>query len=171
MDIDLEKYITNEGNTLNELGKNSPLLVVFLRHFGCLFCREALHDISSNPDIIANDKIKIVLVHMASTMEAEDFFGQSTLRGIEHISDPELKMYNDFGLTKGTFRQLFGLNTWIRGYEVMKKDIPFSNSQIGDSFQMPGIFLIKENKVVASYIHKRASDRPDYNKLISSRIV
>ncbi len=170
MEIDLEKYITNEGNTLNELGRNRPLLVVFLRHFGCLFCREALHDISSNPDIIANDKIKIILVHMASIKEAEDFFSQSNLKGIEHISDPELKIYNDFGLTKGTFRQLFGLSTWIRGYDVYQKGISFSARQIGDSFQMPGIFLLKENQIVASYIHKRASDRPDYNQLISSCI-
>ncbi|HBB74333.1 MAG TPA: hypothetical protein DC048_07770, partial [Planctomycetaceae bacterium] len=33
---------------------------------------------------------------------------------------------------------------------------------VGDGFQMPGAFLIKDGRIVASYRHAHAADRPDY---------
>jgi hypothetical protein len=43
---------TNYGVTLNELSRISPVLLVFLRHAGCTFCREALADLAARrPEI------------------------------------------------------------------------------------------------------------------------
>ena len=33
---------TNDGRSLWDLSEESTLLVIFLRHFGCTFCRETL---------------------------------------------------------------------------------------------------------------------------------
>ena len=37
---------SHRGATLEQLSADSPTLVVFLRHAGCMFCREALSDLS-----------------------------------------------------------------------------------------------------------------------------
>ena len=42
----LEQYRTESGKTLLELLDESPLLLVFLRHFGCSFCRQTLEYVS-----------------------------------------------------------------------------------------------------------------------------
>ena len=40
------QYRTETGRTLLELVDESPLLLIFLRHFGCSFCRQTLDDVS-----------------------------------------------------------------------------------------------------------------------------
>ena len=42
----LQQYRTESGRTLLELLDESPLLLIFLRHFGCSFCRQTLDDVS-----------------------------------------------------------------------------------------------------------------------------
>jgi hypothetical protein len=37
---------TESGRTLLELVDERPVLLVFLRHFGCAFCRQAIDDVS-----------------------------------------------------------------------------------------------------------------------------
>jgi hypothetical protein len=35
----------------------------------------------------------------------------------------------------------------------------------GDIFQMPGVFLVYHGHVVRSFLHRNASDRPDFLRL------
>nr|WP_256200529.1 hypothetical protein [Verrucomicrobium spinosum] len=42
----LAEALTSAGPSLAALSQQSPVLVVFLRHAGCTFCREALADIA-----------------------------------------------------------------------------------------------------------------------------
>ena len=55
---------TNKGNTLSDLSDQSPILIVFLRHFGCVFCKESMFDISKKKQQFSKEGIKVVLVHM-----------------------------------------------------------------------------------------------------------
>lgn len=142
-------------------------MLVFLRHFGCVFCREALHDLADLKPKLDAAKIQLIFVHMASDAEASTFFIDFGLNDAVHISDPECKLYSQFGLAKGTFTQLMGLRTWMAGFRTYKKGIKLSAKRIGDSLQMPGIFMLSNGKIAESYIHKVASDQPDYQKLIN----
>ena len=45
-DFDLDVMCTNKGNTLGQMSEKNPILLVFLRHFGCTFCREAIDELS-----------------------------------------------------------------------------------------------------------------------------
>ncbi|MBK9256431.1 MAG: AhpC/TSA family protein [Saprospiraceae bacterium] len=163
----LSLLITNKGQNIVDLSDQSPVLLVFLRHFGCIFCRESLKEISARRKKIENSGIKIVLVHMSDIETAESYFKKFALPGIDHISDPECRYYAMFGLTKGSFSQLFGLKTWIRGFEIAatKQILPVT-TQVGDGFQMPGIFLLKDGKVIEQFIHKSVADKPDYDEFI-----
>lgn len=159
---------TNENENLLNLSKVQPVLLVFLRHFGCIFCREAMVDLSGLKSSFESRGIKVVLVHMSDYETAAKYFEMFGLQGVTNISDPECKFYRDFGLGKGRFSQLFGLKSWARGIEVtLVKGIPFTFQQIGDGFQMPGVFYIRNGKVLNSFIHKTSADRPDYQNIIS----
>ncbi len=166
--IQLNKIITNKDNDLDSLSRSNPVILVFLRHFGCIFCKEALHDLAEKKAEIAYKKLKLVFVHMTNLSLADNFFREFQFENPEHISDPECDIYQQFGLAKGKLNQLFGLKTWVRGFQA-SRNLPHNISikQIGDSFQMPGIFVLFEGKIVDSYIHKSAADRPDYNKFIN----
>jgi hypothetical protein len=140
-------------------------MLVFLRHFGCTFCREALADISKNRGAIEESGVKVVFVHMAEDDIADRYFERYNLNGAVHVSDPACRFYAAFGLVKGNFTQLFGLKSWIRGFQAGVLEGHGVGGQLGDGFQMPGIFIIHEGKVIDSFIHRLASDRPDYVKL------
>jgi len=159
---------TQKGMTVHDLGMDKPLLLAFIRHLGCIFCMEAMKDIAERRAEIESRGINICLVHMATNDVAESYFKEYNLEGIDHVSDPDCDYYEQFGLIKGNFNQLFGLQVWLRTAKLAYKDIAaLKRKQIGDGLQMPGVFLIQNGQVQDSYIHKRASDRPDYLKLTS----
>jgi peroxiredoxin len=161
----------NSENSLFDFSEASAVLIVFLRHFGCSFCREALDDISKKRLDFEKKGLRIVLVHMSPTQKtAEQFFKKYKLLPIDHISDPECLVYRSFGLGKGNPKQLFGLMNWIRGFEatvIEGHGFDFHGVDIGDGFQMPGVFVIQNGEIKNSYIHKNAWDRPDYEAICS----
>lgn len=164
----LGEMATNKGESLGSLSDRKLVLLVFLRHFGCTFCREALTDISRKRKEIEDVGTQIVFVHMTDWETADKYFARYNLEGAIHISDPECRFYQAFGLSKGSFSQLFGLATWIRGFDAGVLQGHGIGAQIGDGFQMPGIFAIRNGIIKSSFVHKLASDRPDYLELVKS---
>jgi hypothetical protein len=161
----LKEMICNSGENLLQIGENQLIMLVFLRHFGCTFCREGLDEISKSRNKIEQNGSKIVFVHMTDFKTAEKYLTEFNLPDALHISDPECRFYQEFGLVKGNFGQLFGFQNWARAFNTgIVKGYGWAN-QIGDGFQMPGVFLILDREIKESYIHKYASDQPDYVEL------
>jgi peroxiredoxin len=162
----LQEMQTNQGNDLYSLSNERPVLLVFLRHFGCTFCREALADLAKKRESIQAAGSELVFVHMSHPPIADRYFSRFNLEGIQHISDPECDYYEAFGLTKGKFTQLFGLQVWLRGFSAGVVQGHGIGRELGDGFQMPGVFVIQDGQIKESFIHKLASDRPDYEQLV-----
>lgn len=162
----ISSIVTNRNSNLLELSLEKPVMLVFLRHFGCVFCRDALRELSTLKTFITEKQVQLIFVHMASNELANEFFEKYDLNGFESISDPECKIYSSFGLGKGNFNQLFGLKSFIKGFEASMHGTMISLKQIGDGFQMPGVFVVHKGKIIQSYIHRTASDKPDYLSLI-----
>ena len=162
----LSSMTTNTGQNVYTISREKPVLVVFLRHFGCQFCREAMDELSRLRPKFEEMNTELVFVHMAERKVADDYFRKFGLSGVQNISDPTCHFYAAFGLIKGTFTQLFGLQSWFRGFTVQAKYGAETSKALGDSFQMPGAFTIFDGEIKDSFVHKAASDRPDYNKLL-----
>ena len=156
----LEVIFTNKGNDLRTLTENNSVMLVFLRQFGCVFCREALDDFSKIKDELNKREIKPVFVHLSEEKYGDEYLKRFGLDGEEHISDPDMSLYEYFGLKKGGFRELYGLKIWSR--VVTLKYGSEINPAYGSLKQMPGIFLIQKGKVISSFIHKSSADKPDY---------
>lgn len=162
----LDRMIANTGESLREASDRQPVLLVFLRHFGCTFCREALADIAQQRAAIESSGSRIIFVHMTDNTVAERYFQRYNLDGAVHVADPECRFYAAFGLVKGNINQLFGLQSWIRGFSTAVVNGHGIGPQLGDGFQMPGVFVIHQGEIKESFIHNLASDRPDYQDLI-----
>ena len=167
----LKRMVTDRGRNLADISAKTPVLLVFLRHFGCQFCRQGMDELSKKRSEFATNGTELIFVHMAENKIAQDYFARFHLDGTEHISDISCRLYMDFGLMKGTFGQLFGLQTWIRGFSLQSKYGNEFGKHLGDSFQMPGVFMIFQNEVKESFIHRSVADRPDYEKLVSCCIL
>jgi len=164
----LEEMLTNEGTSVYSLTFEGPVMLVFLRHFGCVFCKEALHDISLRRQTIEEGGVKIVFVHMGDEATAVEYFEHFKLNGATHVCDPAQQFYKAFGLHRGSFNQLYGLQTWIRGFQVKRElgvELEMAK-RLGDSTQMPGVFVLQDGRIRERFIHRIASERPDYEQLV-----
>ncbi len=151
---------------LLERSKRRPILLVFLRHLGCTFCREALADLGARRRDIAKLGADIVLVHMADEAAWAPFISRSGLQDATAIADPEKKLYRAFELKRGTVGQLFGWRVWLRGIRAGILRGHGLNIPRQDPWQMPGVFLLKDGEIKTAFRHHRVSDRPHYIGLV-----
>ena len=167
--IDLTEIATHEGQSLEELSRESPLLVVFLRHAGCPNCRETLADLEQRRGRSEDAGVKIVLVHMIDDNdEAEMFFARYRLHDVPRVSDPEQKVYRRFGLARGTLSQVMGVRLWWQGFKtVLRGHLP--GKPVGDIFQLPGAFLLEDGKVVREFKSRNSIEHPDYLEFAENR--
>ncbi|MEQ8358950.1 MAG: SelL-related redox protein [Cytophagales bacterium] len=153
---------SNKGISIYEYSHDSRVMLVFLRHFGCTFCREMLSDISKLRKSIEQKGVMIVLVHMVGEDEAKNVLSEYGLDDLPRISNPEMDLYTAWGLEQGTVSQLFGMKVWWRGLTAGVIKGHGIGWLKGNGFQMPGIFLLENEKIIDQFIHDSAADRPNY---------
>ena len=166
----LREFHTETGRTLLDLVDESPVLLVFLRHFACAFCAQTLDRVSKVRSQIEAKGVRPVFVHLGSPERAKPYFDYYNLSDVERISNPEATLYQvpDFGLSR-TNPYLHSLRpevllAWLRG-ALFKYGIGRIKE---DAEQMPGVFFLKDRKIVRAFRHRTIADEPDYLKLVGA---
>jgi len=165
----LSLFDTTDGRNLGEMHEEKPLMLVFLRHFGCPFCKESLLQLAEHRNQLEAEGIGIVLIYMVDDNTAQAYLSEYGLNDVAQVSDPEEIFYKSFRLKRGSFLQLFGLKVWVRWVELAFRKKLFNTKPAGDVAQMPGIFLLQDGKVVKEFVHKSVADSPDYSFFLNSR--
>lgn len=160
---------TQFGMSLDELSRLSPVLLVFLRHAGCTFCREALADLAHQRQALSEAGTRVVLIHMGSEADMVEVLERYGLMDIDRVCDARQAVYRAFGLRRGRLVDLFGPRVWWRGFKAGILSGHGLGALAGDGFQMPGVFLIYHGEVLRSFVHRSASDRPNYLALASEQ--
>ncbi|MDX2149966.1 MAG: peroxiredoxin-like family protein [Bryobacteraceae bacterium] len=161
------KARTQQGVSVDEISRLHPVLLVFLRHAGCTFCREALADLAKHRKAIEESGTRIVLVSMSPEERLRPFLAKYGLDDLPRVSDSRQNLYRAFGLRRGGLADLFGPKVWIRGFEagiLARHGVGWLD---GDGFQMPGVFVVYHGEVIRSYRHQSAADRPNYLTLVN----
>jgi hypothetical protein len=145
----------------------SPTLVVLLRSFGCTFCREAMSDVAAAKHSIEHAGANIAFVHGATPLEAAPWFEKYRLGGVMKVSDPGLAHYRAFGLGRTTLGALVDPRVWTRG-AVCALAHGFGGQTPEMMRQLPGVFVVQQDRVLTEYRHRSPADRPDYVALLDS---
>jgi hypothetical protein len=167
----LRAFHTESGRSLLELASESPTLLIFLRHFGCAFCRMTLDQVSNLREQLAARGVRPVFVHLATPERAKPYFDYYHLSDVERVSNPEASLYQHpvFHLSRtNPFLHLVNpavLAGWLKG--AMRK---YGIGKIeDDGHQMPGVFFLKDGRIASFFRYKTIADQPDYLKLIAAR--
>lgn len=160
----LQHTTTTAGRTLRALTDERASLFVFLRHFGCTFCREAVSDLARTRAAI-EEHAALVVVHLGSPSEGSAFLSRAGLDGVHHVSDPKARVYEAFGLERGSLRQLFGPAVMKRGVEAGLFGGHGIGLLAGDGTRMPGVFLVHRGEILRAFVHRDAGERPSYADL------
>ncbi|MBX3114153.1 MAG: AhpC/TSA family protein [Fimbriimonadaceae bacterium] len=142
------------------LSQSKPVLVAFLRHFGCIFCREMVADISELKPSLEAMGIEVAFVHVGSEDDAREFFKEFGLEEELRLSDPESQYYKLFGLSQQSFFKMLSLATIKNSVRAMKSGNRQGGIK-GNPKAMPGLFLISKGIVVKIFVHKNPGDKPD----------
>lgn len=164
LDHTLQHTTTAGGRTLKSVAEERPALFVFLRHFGCTFCREAVSDLARTRSAI-DEHATLVVVHLGSPSEGAAFLGSHGLGDVHHVSDPKARVYEAFGLERGSLRQLFGPAVMKRGIEAGLFGGHGIGLLAGDGTRMPGVFLVHRGEILRAFVHRDAGERPSYADL------
>jgi hypothetical protein len=166
----LREYRTESGRSLLEVVDASPVLLIFLRHFGCSFCRQALDQVTQiRPQIEARGAIP-VFVHLGSPERAKPYFDYYQLSDVERVSNPDASLYQSpvFALSRrNPLLHLISPSVW-KGWlngTLLKYGIGTIQE---DGHQMPGVFFLKDRKIVRGFRYQSIADEPDYLKLIGA---
>lgn len=166
-DYPLDLFETVSGKNLQEMSDQNPVLLVFLRHFGCPFCQETLVSMQSKRSELEAKGIQVVLVYMASPAVGHEYLSQYGLDDIEQLSDPESIAYKRFQITNGTLGQLLGVKVLARQiWLAVVKKMTFTKVE-GDIQQMPGMLMLHNGRIVRQYLYRTIADRPNYDEFLS----
>lgn len=157
------------GASLLELAEASPVLLIFLRHFGCSFCRQAISDVADLRGELEKRGVRPVFVHLGTPERAKPFFDYYGIGDVERVSDPEAAVYQNpvFAISRiHPVLTLFQPAVWVgwlkgalfqHGIGAIKED----------GKQMQAIFFLKGPKIVREFRYKTIADEPNYLKLVS----
>ena len=158
----LTKKRTSSGTDLATLSRLSPVLVVFLRHAGCTFCRQAVCDVAKSKRKLEEAAVRIVFVHFGNAEASKLLFALNEIDSPETIYDDDQQLYRAFGLRRGGLVEVASPRVLWRGVRAGLLDGHGMGLPEGDVLQLPGVFLLENCTIVRSFRHKSAADRPDY---------
>lgn len=155
----LASYSTTAGQPLVALSQQANLLLVFVRHMGCTYCRETLEDLAlAMPELTAKG-IQPIVVHMGEHAEVSQWEKFPALATVPQVLDPALGLYKLAQLPKGKLPQLLGLRVWIRGVEAGLLKGHGVGALQGDGFQLGGYAWLKNAVLTLGKAQADAQDR------------
>jgi hypothetical protein len=147
---------------LSDQLNDAPALFVFLRHFGCIFCRETIADIRSISE--RNSQFpRVIFFFQGGPTEGRAFL-RRYWPSAHAIADPEAEFYADFGIKRGSFLQNLGPSV-LRAHQRAKAKGHSNGPRSGDIWRMPGVILTQAEEIVWSHAVKHAADQPDLEEI------
>jgi peroxiredoxin len=150
------------GQTIYQISQRKPLMLVFLRHGGCTFCRQTLSDLQHHRDEILDLGVEVAIVHMGSPMEGTMMLSNYELDFFHRFSDPQCKLYRRYGFQRGKFSQLFTPKILWRGMKACLLGGHGIGKPQGDGFQLPGVVVVYQQESILAFPAEDASERFDY---------
>jgi hypothetical protein len=148
---------------LREQMGSDPLLLLFLRHFGCVFCRETLGDVRAIAEQRAAYFPDVLFFFQGSAMEGKAFL-RRYWPAARAVADPQGFFYEAFGVERGGVVEMFRPAVWSAQSRAAAKGHR-NGDRSGDIWRMPGAFLARGDEILWAHDFRHAGDRPDYEHI------
>jgi hypothetical protein len=138
-------------------------LLVFLRHFGCIFCRETIADLRQAAE--ADSGFPSVLFFTQGTTTEGRAFLRRYWPQARAVSDPNLDYYEAFGVRRAGWIEALGPKVFSARSRATAKGHE-NGPRSGDVWRMPGIFLVSDARILWRFEPEHAADHPDFATLM-----
>lgn len=152
------------GTLRDQLG-DSPMLLVFLRHFGCLFCREMVGELRRTAE--ANPDYPDVLFFFQGTATEGRAFLRRYWPAARAVADPGLEFYEMLGVRQASLMEALGPKV-IASRKRARDGGYEGGARSGDIWRMPGLFAVQGERVLWQHDAAHAADHPDFEAIPGS---
>lgn len=112
---------------------------------------------------------QVAFVHQGTEEEAAPLFQKYGMDDVPRVSDPQAKLYEAFGIRRGTMLQYAGPKAiWRGAWAALIRRHGFGRI-IGDHARMAGVFVVHRGRLLRAFRHRTSADRPDYVGLATGR--
>ena len=149
------------GTLRDQLGEGDTLLV-FLRHFGCMFCRETVADLRQLSE--ERPEFPRILFFFQGTPTEGRAFLRRDWPEVRAVADREQRFYTAFGVERGGLLKMFGPGVWTGKRRAEAKGHA-NGDRSGDIWRMPGVFLARGGTILWEHDFRHAADHPDFARI------
>lgn len=101
---------------------------------------------------------------MGTPEEGEQFLAERWPEA-RAVSDPDKRLFDAFGLGRGSLRQIVGLRVWGPGLKAVRHGI---GRPVGDPLVLAGSFLVHGAHVVDADVAESSASTPDLDRLAAA---
>ncbi|XP_067337428.1 selenoprotein L isoform X2 [Channa argus] len=152
------------------LVRGQKLLLVLIRHFGCLASRDHVAELGVSQADLDARSVQVLVVSFGS-LEGAQLWLEQTGCSFEMLLDPQRKIYKSFGLGSSYAKVMkFVCLLQYSEYGAVDRDFPdIPFRLLEDIYQMGGDFLLDEaGKVVFSHPSKTPLDSPTVTGILQA---
>ena len=153
---------------LSSLWAEHPLLLAFVRHFGCPQCKVMLEELHEYLPDMQRHHIAMAAITQGAVAETRVFCQEYAL-DINCLCDPQHTVYSAYGLGRGNLVQiLLDPQIWKGNAQARKKGYPPQMPPKGqDALLMSGVFIIgPDGRIRLPYYYDNIADHPPFALLL-----
>lgn len=175
----LEDVVLNDVDghpvRLGDLWSERPAVLVFLRHFGCVFCRQLAVDIHRHRHEFDEADVQLVVIGFGTPEQGRGFLKTQNV-DLKLLLDPDRKVYELAGAKVATLNEVIGpLQVW-RGLKatIMSRmrqgSIAVHQGRIvGHAAQLGGVLVIApDGSVRYAYLSEESGDNPPAREVLAA---
>lgn len=153
---------------LSERWNRRPLVIVFMRHFGCAFCREHLIRLTRAHDEIREAGAEVIAIFQYR-IEPTKRFCESRGVPFDCLGDPSRESYEAVGLGRGERKEYIGLNVMRNWLKVAKVGAVVGMPKGGDIALRSGTFVVDRTGTVRfAHYNVTSPDNPPVETLLEA---
>eukprot|EP01119_Soliformovum_irregulare_P024161 TRINITY_DN8597_c0_g1_i1.p1 TRINITY_DN8597_c0_g1~~TRINITY_DN8597_c0_g1_i1.p1 ORF type:complete len:784 (-),score=205.48 TRINITY_DN8597_c0_g1_i1:411-2762(-) len=149
------------------LGTTNPTILMLMRHFGCILCRQAALHFASKKEEFEKLGISVVAIGQGTPLMAKSFAKEFNFPGKIYL-DSGRAVYKALSCRRGVKLSL-NKKTYNAGKKAMSNGLKQGDTT-GDIFQLGGVFVLSQsmpNPFLYSHIDAYAGDYVDLDKTLT----
>jgi hypothetical protein len=150
------------GTLRDQLG-SAPTLLVFLRHFGCPFCKQTIADLRDVSQRVAG--YPPVLFFYQGTQNEGRAFLRRYWPEARAVADADGVFYDGMGVGHGGLAQMFHPGVLPALARAAANGHLGGDDAGGDSRRMPGLFVTRAGEIVWSHRARHQADHPAFARI------
>lgn len=163
--LDLEDRWVRVGS----LWESRPVVLVWLRHFGCVFCRRQAADFAKRQEELDAAGAALAFIGCGAPPFARSF-RMEYAPGCTVLCDPQRATYALIEAPRGLVATI-GPQTWAARVSLWRAGLRQGPAGQGDRLQMGGVLVVAPgDDAVYRFVSRSANDQPDVSAVVQAAV-